>query len=331
LVFNDNSKQIKLYSFITTILGVVLKIFENIIDNVTINALIDIGFMVLAVYVINIKYKKKIFKRMIVTFLLNIFYQAFTLFIRSINYQEEHSFILNNLLAFDYILLLIMTSKVYFMKGEKILCGITVGSFSLKKIHLSNLLRKLQENLYNFRQQDKETKFTYIIYFILSLIWNIFTVFIVLLFAKLNNTFIECLFILTSFWLSKRAFGKAFHLESMFHCFLVSNLSYYILNRLTTPLGISIIVPILLGVGLSYITSKFVKKMYKPLYRGMPEDLFEETILRVTDKGSIKYKICYDYFIHKKSIVSLAIKYNYSEAGIKKIKDRINDKIKGLN
>ena len=78
------------------------------------------------------------------------------------------------------------------------------------------------------------------------------------------------------------------------------------------------------------MTSKFVKKTYKPLYKGMPEELFEETILKVTDKDSTKYKVCYDFYIAKESDISLSFKYNYSVAGIRKIKDRINDKIKEL-
>ena len=117
----------------------------------------------------------------------------------------------------------------------------------------------------------------------------------------------------------------------MLQCFIVSNISYYILNRITTPLGISIFVPILLGVGLSYLTSKLVKKTYKPLYKGMPKELFEETILKVADKNSLKYKICYDFYIRGKSDLSLSFEYNYSLPGIRKIKNRINDKIRELN
>ena len=154
---------------------------------------------------------------------------------------------------------------------------------------------------------------------------------IILFVAKLNHTFVECIFILTSFWLSKRTFGKPFHLSSMAHCFIVSNLTYYGLNRITTPLGISILVPIMLGVGLSYITSKLVKKIYKPLYKGMPKETFEETIIKIVDKDSDKYKICYDYYINKKSALYLANKYNYTEAGIRKILNVVNNKIKELN
>ena len=49
------------------------------------------------------------------------------------------------------------------------------------------------------------------------------------------------------------------------------------------------------------------------------------------EKDNIKYKICYEFYIDRISDVSLAFKYNYSVAGIRKIKDRINKKIKELN
>ena len=205
-----------------------------------------------------------------------------------------------------------------------------VGLFSLKKINLKNSLKTLRRNLHNFKALSKQDKLSIIIYLFFSLLWNTLSIVIILLVANLNDTFIECLFILTSFWLSKGKFGKAFHLSSMTKCFIVSNISYYVLNRITTPLGISILVPIMLGVALSYVTSKLVKKTYKPLYRGMPKETFEETILKIVDKDSLKYKICYDFYINKKSDLSLSMKYNYSVVGIRKIKSRINDKIKEL-
>ncbi len=297
------------------------------------NLLIDFFYLYIIVLILN-KFKNKVnlLKRYTIVTILNVLFQFISLIIRDVGNNEMYydNFIYGIILNFDYILLSIITYKIYFMKGDKKLCG-EATSFSLKKLNLKNLQTKLQKNWRNFKKQDKVTKLTYIIYFIFSLIWNTLSVIVILLVARLNDTFIECIFILTSFWLSKKSFGKAFHLSSMSKCFIVSNLSYYILNRITTPLGISIIVPILLGVGLSYVTSKLVKKTYKTLYRGMPEELFEETILKVVDKNSLKYKICYDFYIKNKSIISLAIKYNYTESGIRKIKDRVNEKIKRLN
>ena len=101
-------------------------------------------------------------------------------------------------------------------------------------------------------------------------------------------------------------------------CFVVSNLTYYALNRITTPLGISIIVPIILGVGLSYVTSKFVKPTAIKLYKGMPEGDFSNSILNVTDKDSLQYKICHMFYVERKSELEIAHNVGYSIDNIKK-------------
>ena len=275
--------------------------------------------------------KRIYFKRQIAYILVITFYQFVSLFIRNISFHYEYgNLLVDTILNIDQLILLAITYNIVMMKGDKEIWEQEVYSFSQKKTNLKKLLQELQKNLHNFKNKEKVEKLTIIIYLILSLIWNTLSVIIILLVARLNHTLIECLFILTSFWLSKRAFGKPFHLDSMSKCFIVSNLTYYILNRITAPLGISIFVPIILGVGLSYITSKLVKKTYKPLYRGISKELFEETILKVTDKDSIKYKVCYDFYINNKSDVSLSFQYNYSIAGIRKIKTRINEEIKKL-
>lgn len=297
--------------------------------------IIEILYLLILCLLIVKKPTKEFFKRFFSIVFMNLLFQIVSNITRNdgyIAYVTSRS--INLILNLDYLMMMLITYEIYKTKGENELCLkylVEVGLSLLKKIHLKQLLKRLQVNYLNFKKQNKETKLTIIIYFILSLIWNLFTIFIVLLIATLNHTFIECIFILTSFWLSKRVFGKAFHLSSMLHCFIVSNLTYYFLNRITTPLGISILVPIMLGVGLSYVTSKLVKKTYKPLYRGMPEDLFEETILKVADKDSIKYKICYESYILNKSDLSISFKYNYSLDNINKIKTRINNKIKKLN
>ena len=293
----------------------------------------DILYSFLLILIYNKKITKEILFRFIKIILFMLFIQFVMMFTRfKLSMNVITDIIANIILNIDYILVLLIIEKIYFMKGVENKCyQVDHYSSLLKKMNLKNLHLKLQKNLLNFRNQDKVSKLTIIIYSILSFIWNVLTLLIILLIAKINGTLIECIFIANSFWLSKRIFGKAFHLPNMLQCFVVSNITYYVLNRITTPLGISILVPIMLGVGLSYVTSKFVKKLYKPLYKGMPKELFEETILKVVDKDSDKYKICYEYFIEKKSAISLSLKYNYSEAGIKKIKDRVNKKIEELN
>lgn len=338
IIVNDNSKKFIKYTLITIPFTFVLHArIKGLLIKYNLSIIVELLylFIICLIYKIINKNKEKITLPFIKVMFLNLLFQfisAATRYKYSINCINS---ITNDIiLNIDYMIMLLISYNIFFMKGDVKLCGISqveAGSFSLKKLNFKNLLKRLQKNWHNFRELDKVTKLTYIIYFILSLIWNTLSVVLILFVACLNDTLIECIFILTSFWLSKGKFGKAFHFSSMTKCFIVSNLSYYILNRITTPLGISILVPILLGVGLSYVTSKFVKKTYKPLYRGMPEELFEETILKVVDKDSLKYKICYDFYMNKKSIISLSMKYNYTEAGIRKIKDRVNDKIKRLN
>lgn len=330
-----NKRKLYLPAFIGSVINYSSQIILVILGKVDwIYYFISFGIMIVVPMIINKNFK---FKRQIIYIIVISIYQFISLTIRNVGVNNNYqNFLIDNILILDQLLMLCINYNIHFMKGGIKLCGVQqeVGYSSLKKINLKKSLKKLQKNWRNFKSDfkklDKVTKISNIIYFTLSFFWNIFTIVTVLFVAFLNDTFIECLFILTSFWLSKGKFGKPFHLKSMTHCFIVSNLTYYVLNRITTPLGISIIIPIMLGVGLSYVTSKLVKKTYKPLYRGMPEDLFEETILKVADKDSEKYDICYDFYINKKSTVALSMKYNYSEAGIRKIKDRINNKIKEL-
>ena len=323
-------RKLYLWALIGAILNMILQFV--LMEQSKMNALYyPISFSIMLIIPMIIS-KKIMFKKPLAYILLMTLYQVISLLIRNVSLHYEYgNLVIDNIMNLDQILMLAITYTLFFMKKEGLICQEQkVGLSLLKKINLKTLLKKLQRNLHNFKSKQKQEKLAIIIYLILSSIWNLATIILILIVAKLNNTLIECLFILTSFWMTKRTFGKAFHLNSMGQCFIVSNFTYYCLNRITTPLGISIIIPILLGVGLSYVTSKFVRKVYKPLYRGMPKDLFEETILKVTEKDSDKYKICYEYYIEKKSAIALSMKYNYSEAGIRKIKDRINNKIKGL-
>ena len=331
ITLDDNSKNMLLYNIFLMPIFATLQYFKLSFGNYSV--VIELLYFIIVCFLYNYKTKKKIWKRFIFINLLIMIFQLVSMCTR-LDYTIKYitNPIANLLLNLDYIIMLIIVYKINFMKGDEYKCSQEVQFSSLlKKTNLKKLLKKLQRNWHKFKQLPKQERLSISIYIFLSLLWNTFTVILVLFIAILNHSLVECIFILTSFWLSKHSFGRPFHLSSMMQCFVVSNLSYYILNRITTPLGISILIPILLGVGLSYVTSKLVKKTYKPLYKGMSKELFEETITKVTDKNSIKYRICYDFYIKGKSDVSLSFEYNYSLAGIRKIKNRINDNIRRLS
>lgn len=332
ITLKDNSKKMIIFNLIILPIMFVFQCYKlKIFGNYSLIAEILYFYILIIIY--NKKIDFKLFKKTGIVILLNILLQAISTLTR-FNYSilYVNNVAINFLLNLDYIMFIVIGYKLYFTKGvdKKWYYLVEVSLSSLKKMNLKNLLQKLQRNLHSFKKLDKVDKLTIVIYLFLSLIWNVFTVVFVLFVATLNHTFIECIFILTSFWLSKRQFGKPFHLKSMSQCFVVSNLTYYILNRVTTPLGISIFIPILLGVSLSYFTSKLVKSENPKLYRGIPIDEFDKKILKVTDKNSLHYQICYMYYIERKSELEISHKTNYSIDNIKKIKSKMNKNIEKL-
>ena len=257
---------------------------------------------------------------------INIFYQALSVATRNVTIENTYSFSESLLMNFDYLLLTLITYKLFFMKGGINLWEWVVGLYSHLQISLKSLPTKLQNVYVTSKNKSKFDKISDMIYFPLFLIWNIFTVVAILFVAFLNETFIECILILFSFWLNKKVFGKPFHMKTAMSCFIVSNLTYYCLNRITISSGLSLLISIVLGIILDYVTSHFVKD--KKLYRGMSLELFDETILGIVDKDSDEYKICKMFYVDRQSDQYIATKLNYSKSSIEKKKHNIVTKLK---
>ena len=340
ITVSENSKRLALYVLALLPIMIFVQVIKT---NSFIFLIIDFIYLLLIALLFLKLTKQKITKTHIFNYVIfnviTILFQVISIETRMGNIRVYgDNFALNFIFNLDYLIMMLIIHDLYFKKGSNSLCTMVVSSSSQKLISLKRFLTRLlrrsqnkKKGKTNKKELTKEEKVSNIIFIIIALFWNLFTLFLIVFTALINDTIIECIFITFSFWITKTVFGKAFHFESVIKCFIVSNLTYFILNKITAPLGISIFIPILLGVGLSYVTSKFVKKAYKPLYRGMPEELFDDTILNVVEKNSTKYRICYEFYIEKESDVSLSFKYNYSVPGIRKIKDRVNKKIEELN
>jgi len=262
--------------------------------------------------------------------LLTILFQFISLITRNVKIELTNNFIISTIISLDYILLSIIVYKLYFIKGGISIWKMVHSSFSDLLISLKTLPKKFQTSYQARKPKETDDELANKIYLILFWLYNFFTVAVVLFIATLNDTFIECIFILSSFWINKGVFGKAFHLKKASTCFVVSSLSYYVLNRLTFKIGISFLIPVILGIALSYITSKIMaRKEILYLYRGMPLDKFYELITKVTNNEE-HISICKMYYVDKETNIKIAIKFNYSEINIKKIKKKINDNIKEL-
>lgn len=267
--------------------------------------------------------------------IINLLFQFISVIIRNIPFinckNYIHSGIANIILNFDYIMLSVIAYKLFFQMGGNSLWDMVVGSFLRLQTLLKSLPKKLQNAYQNNKSKNKVDKLTNMIYIPLYLLWNIFTVFVILFIAFLNDTFIECVIILCSFWLNKKLFGKPFHMKTALSCFVISNISYYCLNRITVPSNISLIISVLLGILLNYIASFFVDNKNKKLYRGMTIEVYDNIVLNITDKNSIDYIIGKLFYVDGYSEKWISTKLNYSVPSIQKKKYKLRDSIKELN
>lgn len=330
---NDNSKKMKIYTLCTLPIAILTQVLKVLINNTFLFSIINLLwlFMFSMIYIKFVR-RNKIEKHNVSNYfiycIINILFQLISVFIRDIDImQDKHNFIMSFVGNIDYILLSIIAYKWFFLKGGISLWDGVVSLFSHLLASLETLPTKLLKFYLNNKAKSKFEKISDCIYIPLFLLWNVFTLVVVLFIATLNHTFVECIIILVSFWINKKTFGKPFHMPTAISCFIVSNLTYYSLNRITIPNGISLIVSVSLGISLCYVTSKFIKS--KKLYRGMSLNEYENCVLPIYDKGSVYYEIGRLFYVERYSEQWIANKLSYSVPSIQKKKYELRDKVRG--
>lgn len=328
----DNSKRMRIYTLFTLPIAIIIQIAKTNINCPYLFAIIDLLwlFMFSMLYIRFVK-RNKIEKYNVSNYwiycVVNMIFQLLSMFIRNIEIVNSHGIIISILLNFDYILLSIISYKLFFDIGGKSLWDWVVSSFSHLRTLLKTLPTKLQKFYLNNKAKSRFDKISDCIYIPLFLLWNVFTLLVILFVATLNHTFVECIIIATSFWINKKTFGKPFHMKTALSCFMVSNLTYYCLNRITIPNGISLIVSVSLGIALCYITSKFVKS--KKLYHGMSIEEYDKFVLPLYSINSIYYEIGKLFYVDRHSEQWIANRLSYSIPSIQKKKHELKNKVKG--
>jgi len=323
---NKNNKIYYISAFIMTICNMISQALLNDPNFNLIYTFLSIVILLSGIFIID---KKIPIKRTIAVFLLNMFYQQVAMAIRSIENDIEYTQIYDFLLQFDYIILLAISYIVNEMKGSEYKWSLkAVGS----SLHLQHSSKKSATKLpkESLSREEKVERLTENIYLVLVIIWNFFTLGCVILVCTLNTTLITTIFLLISFMMTKATFGKAFHMKSALSCFIVSNLVYFALSRVTVSVNISFLIPIILGVGLSYVTSFFVKKTEKKeikLYKGMKkEELLE--IIKTKNLNKYEQNLLIDFYCNRMTLIKLSMKYNYSKDTIYYHKKKALKKLK---
>lgn len=329
----DNSKAMKLYTLYTLPIAITIQLLKTQINAPYLFAIIDLLwlFMFSILYIKMVK-RNKIEKYNVSNYwiycVVNMIFQLLSMFIRNIDMSVDYNnFIMSFVGNIDYIILSIMFYTYFYLKGGKSLWDGVVSSFSHLRTLLKTLPTKLQKFYLNNKAKSRFDKISDCIYIPLFLLWNVFTLLVILFIATLNHTFVECIIIATSFWINKKTFGEPFHMKTALSCFIISNLTYYCLNRITVPNGISLIVSISLGIALCYITSKFVKS--KKLYRGMSIEEYDKFVLPLYSINSTYYEIGKLFYVDRYSEQWIANKLSYSIPSIQKKKYELKNKVKG--
>lgn len=329
----DNSKRMRIYTLFTLPIAIIIQIAKTNINCPYLFTIIDLLwlFMFSMLYIRFVK-RNKIEKYNVSNYwiycVVNMIFQLLSMFIRNIDMSVDYNnFIMSFVGNIDYIILSIMFYTYFYLKGGKSLWDGVVSSFSHLRTLLKTLPTKLQKFYLNNKAKSRFDKISDCIYIPLFLLWNVFTLLVILFVATLNHTFVECIIIATSFWINKKTFGKPFHMKTALSCFMVSNLTYYCLNRITIPNGISLIVSVSLGIALCYITSKFVKS--KKLYRGMSIEEYDKFVLPLYSINSIYYEIGKLFYVDRHSEQWIANRLSYSIPSIQKKKHELKNKVKG--
>lgn len=329
----DNSKNMKKYCLFIMPICIVIQILKK---DYILFAIIDVlYFYILAIIYKVVRRGNIYFSNYLFITIFSVIFQMISLSTRNISIisRVQNNFIISTILSLDYIFICIIFYKFYFMNGGKTIWEMVLGYGSHLMMELKKLQRKFLKKLRTKRKKKltKQEKVYYLIFYPFVLIYNLFTMLIIFLISYILDSVVECIFITISFWINKSAFGKPFHAKDSKTCFIISSISYIILNKLASgTIGISYLWQVVLGVMFSYLTSRFVKNTSNKLHKGMSKEEFDELILQIETIDSLNYKICYMYYVERKSELEVSNKVGYCVDNIKKIKGKVNKKLKEL-
>lgn len=333
---NDCSKKLKKYCLCCLPFFMLMQFLKTNINLPVLFVIFDFVYLLFFSYLycrINkISFEKINITNYIIIVILTNVLQIFSMLIRNVPIQKQDlfykSFFIGIILNLDYFITMIILYKYYFVKGGKSLWDLVVSSGSQKLISLRDSLKDLLKKFHDRKPKSKEEKITNAIYIPLYLLWNLFTMLIIIAIAFLNDAFIEAIFITIAFWLNKFSFGKPFHFKSVAVCFGFSSITYYVLTRVTFKTETSFFIPIFLGVALSYVTAHFIKKNTK-LYKGMTEELLYETVIQV-EQDTLVIKMLKEYYCDRLDDRIIANRNNYSVPSVRLKRQMVNKALKKL-
>ena len=285
-------------------------------------------YFIIGIVLIKDKWYKILFEVLNIS-LIFIFYQVITMIYKNINIKViPTDFISMQILQIDYYLLIGLTIIYYFKKG-----GFTYGRWLSFLVFLSkrkSSKQSLSENNSSVQQSKEKANLGFKLFIIMLSIFQIALVGISCYFF--NNTTIEYLIIILSFFIMRKIFGKSYHADSVIKCTTLSLIIFLCATKLSMPQYMTIICNVLIGCVVAYMMHvwyyyiKYTSSNGITLCKGMPTESLIELRERY-NLNELEFNILNDYDVKRHKLERIANKYNYSIDGIKKIKGKIVKKI----
>lgn len=147
------------------------------------------------------------------------------------------------------------------------------------------------------------------------------TLFLILLFAFLNDKLLEIITTIIFFFIFRKRFEKQYHAKSLIHCSIISIIVFIILTRIALRFSISILFIIILTFSTNlisfYVRDYLDKNIKTTFYKGMNADELP------SDLKGIDYDIMNLYYVKRKQLEYIAGAVNYSVDNVKKLKAKI--------
>ena len=120
---NKNNSNIKIYCIFVTLFSIIFQFLKENINIPILFVIIDILYMLIfSIIYLKIK-ERKIQKHNVINYIISVaimnISQLFSIFIRNVPITNQNNFITYFILNLDYLLILIIIHKLYFMKGGK--------------------------------------------------------------------------------------------------------------------------------------------------------------------------------------------------------------------
>lgn len=289
------------------------------------------------IFIKSVKNREFIFSAIIFTIICGIF-QICMLRIKSGVWNDIG--IRNTTLAFLYSIDLYIFYILYYKVVKKYVLVAVISILSVRKRtekpgEQSKQTQVIADEIKEVLEQSRTPRLSRALYLSSSFIYQVVSLLCVLFIGKINNQLIEIPIMLFVFFSGRLVLGKSWHSDSLWLCFLVTNVTFYILTKVSLPIYQSLFSSIVCSASMTYgmYVLADVKEWKEFFSRHMsfdPNTCEKELLIercRLCGFSAEQTTLCIEMFYDKLPAKELAQKYFIEEQSMRDKKKRMKSRL----